>query len=54
MEEIWSDLSVEDSGYTPPEWHGSVLEDRKAQYAAGEIESSDWEEAKKRIRDSIS
>lgn len=54
MEAIWADLSSDDSGYTPPEWHGAILEERQEHYAAGKISKSDWNEAKKRIRDSIS
>ncbi|MGB0416441.1 MAG: addiction module protein [Coraliomargarita sp.] len=53
MEAIWADLSAEGSGYEPPEWHGAILEERKEQYAKGELSTSDWEEAKKRIRDSV-
>lgn len=49
MEEIWKDLCHSTSEFSPPEWHGDVLAERKEQFDAGEIASMDWEEAKKVI-----
>jgi len=37
-----------------PAWHLEILRDREKALAAGKITFSDWEEAKKRIRRSIS
>ena len=51
MEEIWVDLSRTSSGFTPPEWHGDILAERKKQFDAGEIGSKDWEEAKRIIQE---
>jgi len=33
-----------------PAWHGAVLKEREAAYAAGKLTASDWEQAKKRIK----
>ncbi len=54
MESLWQDLSAEGSGFEPPAWHGLILQERQAQYDAGEIKSSDRESAKVRIRGSVS
>ncbi len=54
MEELWADLSAEGSGFEPPAWHGDILRERKALYDAGEMKVSDWEEAKARIRKTVS
>ena len=54
MESLWADLSAEGSDFEPPAWHGTVLEERKAGYDAGQIKASDWESAKTRINDSVS
>ena len=53
MESLWADLSAEGSGFEPPEWHGAILNERKAQYDAGQIKASDWESTKERIRNSV-
>jgi len=54
MEEIWNDLSSEKSGYSPPDWHGDILKIRKERIQAGEIGFTDWEKAKREIRDRVS
>jgi len=54
MEEIWADLSQTGSGFTPPSWHGDVLDERRKLYQGGEIESTDWEEAKREIDRAVS
>lgn len=54
MEDIWSDLSRESSGFSPPDWHGDVLRERHEKLATGEIGISDWSEAKKRIQKRVS
>jgi len=50
MEDIWIDLSAKKSGYSPPEWHGDILKERKRRLESGEIGFTDWEVAKKEIR----
>ncbi len=53
MEEIWSDLSSTEIGYTPPVWHEHVLEERAKLADSGEVGYTDWEIAKKQIRDRV-
>ena len=54
MEEIWADLSRVAGDYTPPEWHGRVLEERVRLAESGDVGFTDWEEAKKEIRGRVS
>ncbi len=54
MEDIWSHLAREDSGYSPPEWHGNILKIREERIKSGEIGFTDWDIAKKEIRERIS
>lgn len=50
MEDIWADLSRNAKSLKSPPWHETVLKDREGAYAAGKVTSSDWEQAKKRIK----
>ncbi len=54
MEDIWSNLSMEEQKLESPAWHKTVLEDRKSALEAGKVKESDWDEAKNRIRKNIS
>jgi hypothetical protein len=54
MEDIWTDLSNQDSGYTPPQWHDEILKERQKRIDSGDISFTDWEVAKKEIRKRIS
>jgi hypothetical protein len=54
MEEIWADLSGPESGFTPPDWHRQVLEDRKKGILNGSQRFTDWETAKDEIRKRVS
>lgn len=51
MEDIWANLSKNEPNYSPPDWYGEVLKDRKRRLEAGETGFTDWEVAKKEIRD---
>lgn len=53
LEALWAELSAEPHAYPSPEWHEAVLADRSAALAAGKCEVSGWEEAKDRIRRTI-
>lgn len=35
-----------------PAWHGAILKERAAAYASGQLATSDWEQAKNRIKKS--
>ncbi len=54
MEEIWSDLSSPGEGYSPPDWHDRILKERSRLAESGEVSFTDWEAAKKQIKDRIS
>ena len=54
MEDIWNDLSKDDSGYTPPDWHHDILKIRQERLNSRDIGFTDWETAKKEIRKRIS
>ncbi len=49
MEALWESLD-EDSSAAVPDWHAEVLAERASQYEQGQEETTDWEEAKRRIR----
>lgn len=52
MESLWDALCREPSMETAiPTWHADVLSERRARLDAGEESISEWEEAKKRIRE---
>ena len=50
MEDIWRDLSQNEADLTSPEWHGTVLAERKRKLARGDDALVDWETAKKQLR----
>ena len=52
-ESIWDDLCDTAGSTLSPDWHGSVLADRKAAVLAGEDEIIDWEDAKRKISDEL-
>lgn len=54
MEEIWADLSDPDSDFAPRDWHGEVLEERRKGILNGSQQFTDWQAAKKEIRDRVS
>jgi hypothetical protein len=54
MEEIWTDLSSVNTGYSPPDWHERILEERTRLAGSGEVGFTDWETAKREIRDRVS
>ena len=53
MEDLWKHLSRDKAGFTPPEWHGEVLKIRQELIESGVIGFTDWEVAKKEIRDRL-
>jgi hypothetical protein len=53
MESIWVDLCNTAGSKLSPDWHGTVLADRKAAVLAGEDEIIAWETAKQRIIDDL-
>ena len=50
MEELWDALCHEDKEIESPEWHGTILENRRKKIEAGEAEFLSIEELKARGR----
>jgi hypothetical protein len=51
MEEIWTDLSRNESQIQSPGWHGDVLRERAERIEKGQESFMDWEVAKQQLRD---
>lgn len=50
MELLWADLSRNADRFESPAWHADVLRERDQRIAEGKEPSTDWEEAKRRLR----
>ncbi|MCB1129818.1 MAG: addiction module protein [Verrucomicrobiae bacterium] len=53
MEAIWDDLSRDEANLEVPQWHKDLLDERERAIADGTARFVDWEDAKKRIRQSL-
>ena len=53
MENLWQNLSQDDSAVAPPSWHADVLLERERLTASGEEEFIDWETAKQQLREDL-
>jgi hypothetical protein len=51
MEELWADLSRDESQVESPAWHGDVLSERVKAVKSGKEVFLDWEETKKKLRE---
>ena len=51
IEALWASLCKNPSEVESPAWHAAILADRKRRLESGEAVVSDWESAKKRIRE---
>ena len=54
MEVIWESLAQNYEDLAPPEWHDSILKERRELIDSGEAEYIDWAEAKKQLQSRIS
>jgi hypothetical protein len=52
VDRIWEDICRHPEEIPSPEWHGEELRERERLVKEGLLHFSDWEEAKRRIRDS--
>ena len=52
MESIWADLSQESDPLEPPAWHADELEETERRVEEGKEQFEDWNEAKRRLRES--
>ncbi len=50
VEALWADLVEGQEEFESPSWHGEVLRETEKRHATGEIETLDWEAAKKELR----
>jgi putative addiction module component (TIGR02574 family) len=50
IEILWSDLAADEESLPSPPWHEEELRRTEADFAAGRIETLDWEDAKKELR----
>lgn len=46
-------LQLLETRFDSPEWHDAVLKDRQKAYDADKLTSSDWQQAKKRIKKNL-
>jgi putative addiction module component (TIGR02574 family) len=53
MERLWNDLSRRPTDVTPPDWHGDILDDRRAAVHKGRTAFIEWDDAKKRLRERL-
>jgi len=54
MEELWSDLCLNQDQIPVPQWHRDLLDERERLVQEGKAVFIDWKTAKKRIADKIS
>lgn len=50
IEALWGDIADDEASFPSPAWHEQALQETAAEFEAGQIESLDWEEAKKALR----
>ena len=53
MEDIWYDLCHHAAEISSPSWHQDVLSQREESLSKGTENFTDWETAKKKIRETI-
>jgi hypothetical protein len=53
MEELWADLSRDETQFESPAWHGDVLRERAEAVKSGKETFMDWETAKKQLREKL-
>lgn len=54
MERLWDDLCQKMENVPSPPWHQKVLQNREKDTKKGTEQFTDWETAKKKIRNTIS
>ena len=53
MERLWNDLSRRPTDIASPDWHGDILDDRRAAVHEGRTAFIEWDDAKKRLRERL-
>jgi len=50
IETLWADLAADEASFASPGWHADELRKTEAALAAGQVETIDWADAKKELR----
>jgi Putative addiction module component len=50
IEILWQDLASADEPIPSPDWHEGELRKTEAEFVGGQLETLDWEEAKRELR----
>ncbi len=53
MERLWDDLSRRPMDVASPDWHGDILDRRRAAVREGKTAFIEWDDAKKRLRERL-
>ncbi len=53
MEDLWADLSRDESKVKSPGWHEAALKETEQAVKSGKVKFTDWEVAKKQLRASL-
>ncbi len=53
MEAVWEDLCKNVENFKSPDWHQGILQDRERQVNKRESQFTDWDQAKKQIRNTV-
>ena len=53
MEALWADLSRNADSFESPAWHADVLRERDQRIAEGKEPSTEWEVAKRKLRERL-
>lgn len=50
LEVLWSDLASDEDSFKSPSWHDGELRQTEKDFDNGNVETLDWEDAKKELR----
>jgi hypothetical protein len=50
MEDIWADLTHEETKFKSPSWHAAALLETEEGIQAGKVKFTDWERVKRNLR----
>ncbi len=53
MERLWDELSRRPTDVASPDWHGDILDRRRAAVREGRTAFIEWDDAKKRLRERL-
>jgi putative addiction module component (TIGR02574 family) len=50
IEALWGDIAADEGAFASPAWHEEALRKTEEDFAAGRVETLDWDNAKKELR----